>query len=783
MDTFEKELNRLNAPQRAAVLQKEGPIIVIAGAGSGKTRVLTYRIANLMREGVDAFHILALTFTNKAANEMKKRIADIVGNSEAKNLWMGTFHSVFAKILRFEADKLGYPQNFTIYDTQDSQRLINGIIKEKELDKDVYKYKQIQQRISSLKNNLITVRAYFNNTELVENDAIRKQPRFGEIYQEYVERCFKAGAMDFDDLLLKTNELLNVYPEVLAKYQNRFQYILVDEYQDTNHSQYLIVKALADRFHNICVVGDDAQSIYAFRGANINNILNFKSDYPEAKEYKLEQNYRSTKNIVEAANSVIEHNKVRLDKVVFTENEMGELIKVHRSPTDADEGRFVASSIFENKMQHQLANGKFAVLYRTNSQSRAIEDALRKRDIPYRIYGGLSFYQRKEIKDMLAYLRLIINPNDEEALVRIINFPARGIGETTMEKLTLAANHYKKSIFEIMYKVNKLPELHINSTTKQKLTDFVVMILNLQALNQRANVFEVAEQVAKKTGLLQEFKKDGTPEGIAKMENIEEMLNGMKDFVIGQEDVADSTGSLAEYLEDVSLATDSDKEIGDDDRVALMTIHLAKGLEFPYVYIVGMEEDLFPLAKSIQSRDELEEERRLFYVALTRAEKQAYLTYAERRYRFGNLSDTEPSRFIEEIDERYLHYLTHTLSNPNYRYKPLIDRDIFGEVDKSKLRLQKPISGTPPSKNAPTGDEQQRLRKLKPVNSIQNASPNRSIYNELEVGTTVYHERFGKGIIKALEGVGNDKKAQVNFESGGLKNILLRFAKLTIINE
>lgn len=783
MDTFEKELNRLNAPQRAAVLQKEGPIIVIAGAGSGKTRVLTYRIANLMRQGVDAFHILALTFTNKAANEMKKRIADIVGNSEAKNLWMGTFHSVFAKILRFEADKLGYPQNFTIYDTQDSQRLINGIIKEKELDKDVYKYKQIQQRISSLKNNLITVRAYFNNPELVENDAIRKQPRFGEIYQEYVERCFKAGAMDFDDLLLKTNELLNVYPEVLAKYQNRFQYILVDEYQDTNHSQYLIVKALADRFHNICVVGDDAQSIYAFRGANINNILNFKSDYPEAKEYKLEQNYRSTKNIVEAANSVIEHNKVRLDKVVFTENEMGELIKVHRSPTDADEGRFVASSIFENKMQYQLANGKFAVLYRTNSQSRAIEDALRKRDIPYRIYGGLSFYQRKEIKDMLAYLRLIINSNDEEALVRIINFPARGIGETTMEKLTLAANHYKKSIFEIMYNVNKLPELHINSTTKQKLTDFVVMILNLQALNQRANVFEVAEQVAKKTGLLQEFKKDGTPEGIAKMENIEEMLNGMKDFVIGQEDVADSTGSLAEYLEDVSLATDSDKEIGDDDRVALMTIHLAKGLEFPYVYIVGMEEDLFPLAKSIQSRDELEEERRLFYVALTRAEKQAYLTYAERRYRFGNLSDTEPSRFIEEIDERYLHYLTPTLSNPNYRYKPLIDRDIFGEVDKSKLRLQKPISGTLPSKNAPTGDEQQRLRKLKPVNSIQNASPNRSIYNELEVGTTVYHERFGKGIIKALEGVGNDKKAQVNFESGGLKNILLRFAKLTIINE
>ena len=782
MDIFAKEIERLNPQQRAAVLQKEGPIIVIAGAGSGKTRVLTYRIANLMRQGVDPFHILALTFTNKAANEMKKRIATIVGNNEAKNLWMGTFHSVFAKILRFEADKLGYPQNFTIYDTQDSQRLINGIIKEKELDKDVYKYKQIQQRISSLKNNLITVRAYFSNPELIENDAIRRQPRFGEIYQEYVDRCFKAGAMDFDDLLLRTNELLNVFPEVLAKYQNRFQYILVDEYQDTNHSQYLIVKALADRFHNICVVGDDAQSIYAFRGANINNILNFNSDYREAKEYKLEQNYRSTKSIVEAANSVIEHNKVRLNKVVFTENELGEPIKVHRSPTDADEGRFVAGSIFENKMQHQLPNGKFAVLYRTNSQSRAIEDALRKRDIPYRIYGGLSFYQRKEIKDMLAYLRLIINPNDEEALIRIINFPARGIGETTLEKLTLTANHYKKSIFEIMYNINKIPELHINASTRQKLTDFVVMILNLQAFNKEANAFEVAELVAKKTGLLQEFKKDGTPEGIAKMENIEEMLNGIKDFVAGQEDVADSTGSLTEYLEDVSLATDSDKEIDDEDRVALMTIHLAKGLEFPYVYVVGMEEDLFPSAKSIQSREELEEERRLFYVALTRAEKQAYLTYAENRYRWGQLSPCEPSRFIEEIEAQYLQYLTPTLSNPNYRYKPLINRDIFGEVDKSKLRLQKPISGTPPPKNTPTPDEQQRLRKLKPMNAMQNAPVNKDAYNGLEIGTMVYHERFGKGKVMTLEGVGNDKKAQINFETGGLKNILLRFAKLTIIN-
>jgi len=780
MDIFLQDLAKLNEPQRAAVLQKEGPIIVIAGAGSGKTRVLTYRIANLMREGVDAFHILALTFTNKAANEMKKRITELVGN-EAKNLWMGTFHSVFAKLLRVEADKLGYPQNFTIYDTQDSQRLVSAIIKEKDLDKDVYKYKQIHQRISSLKNNLITVRAYFSNPELIEIDAVRRQPRFGEIYQEYVDRCFKAGAMDFDDLLLRTNELLNVYPDVLAKYQNRFQYILVDEYQDTNHSQYLIVKALADRFQNICVVGDDAQSIYAFRGANINNILNFRSDYPNAKEYKLEQNYRSTKNIVEAANSVIEHNKVRLDKVVFTENELGEPIKVHRSATDADEGRFVAGSIFENKMQHQLPNGDFAVLYRTNSQSRAIEDALRKRDIPYRIYGGLSFYQRKEVKDMLAYLRLLVNPNDEEALMRVINFPARGIGDTTMEKLTLAANQYKKSVFEVMYNLNNLPDLHINKTTKQKLSDFVLMILNLQVLSKELDAYEIAERVVKRTGLLQEYKKDATPEGIAKIENIEELLNGMKDFVKGQEDVADSKGSLTEYLEDVSLATDMDKDIGDDDRVALMTIHLSKGLEFPYVYIVGMEEDLFPSAKSIQTREELEEERRLFYVALTRAEKQAYLTYAEQRYRFGSSQDTEPSRFIEEIKEAHLKYLTPIQSQLNYRYKPLIDRDIFGEVDKSKLRLQKPISGTPPAKNAPTADELPKLRKLKPINAMS-AANDKSLYNELRVGARVQHERFGQGVVIALEGAGNDKKAQVNFDTGGLKNILLRFAKLTLIN-
>ncbi|NNK09947.1 MAG: UvrD-helicase domain-containing protein, partial [Flavobacteriaceae bacterium] len=449
-------LEDLNEAQKAPVLHKDGPLMVIAGAGSGKTRVLTYRIAHLMEQGVDSFNILALTFTNKAAREMKKRIADLVGTSETKNLWMGTFHSVFARLLRYDGDKLGYPSNFTIYDTQDSQRLIASIIKEMGLDKDIYKYKQIQNRISSYKNSLITVKAYFQNPELLEADAMAKRPRLGDIYQQYVDRCFKAGAMDFDDLLLRTNELLTRFPEVLLKYQDRFRYILVDEYQDTNHSQYLIVKALSDRYQNICVVGDDAQSIYSFRGANITNILNFQRDYDDVAVYRLEQNYRSTKNIVNAANAIIAKNKNQLEKVVWTANDEGSKIKLHRSTTDAEEGRFVASSIFENKMQQQLPNSHFAVLYRTNSQSRAIEDALRKRDIPYRIYGGLSFYQRKEIKDVLSYLRLVINSKDEEALKRVINFPARGIGQTTLDRLTVAANHYNRSIFEIIENLDKL---------------------------------------------------------------------------------------------------------------------------------------------------------------------------------------------------------------------------------------------------------------------------------------------------------------------------------------
>ncbi|MFD0861839.1 ATP-dependent helicase [Sungkyunkwania multivorans] len=777
MQDLQQQLNLLNEAQYAPTVHKDGPLMVIAGAGSGKTRVLTYRIAYLMSQGVDAFNILALTFTNKAAREMKNRISQIVGG-EAKNLWMGTFHSIFAKILRFEADKLGYPSNFTIYDSQDSERLLRAIIREMGLDKDIYKYKQLRSRISSFKNSLITVRAYFNNPDLVEADAMAKRPRMGDIYQEYCDRCFKAGAMDFDDLLLKTNELLNRFPEVLAKYQDRFRYILVDEYQDTNHSQYLIVRALSDKFQNICVVGDDAQSIYAFRGANINNILNFQRDYDDVAVYRLEQNYRSTKNIVEAANSVIEHNKTKLDKVVWTANEDGNKIKVHRSITDGEEGRFVASSIFENKMQQQLMNGDFAVLYRTNAQSRAIEDALRKRDIPYRIYGGLSFYQRKEIKDVLAYLRLVVNPKDEESLKRVINYPARGIGQSTVDKLVVAAKHYGRSIFEVMANIDRI-DLKINSGTKTKLSNFVTMIQSFQIMNEGANAFELTEHVTKKTGLVQELKKDGTPEGVARIENIEELLNGIKDFVEGQKEVADATGALTEFLEDVALATDLDNDKGDDDRVALMTIHLAKGLEFPYVYIVGMEEDLFPSAMSMNTRSELEEERRLFYVALTRAEKQAYLTYTQSRYRWGKLIDAEPSRFIEEIDDQYLDHITPV---ENYRFKPMIDTDIFGEVDKSKLRLKKPVPSAPPKIGKPTPDQLRKLRKLKPTTEANGNEPSANLFNnELVAGNKVEHTRFGIGEVLKIDGVGNDKKAEIRFEAGGIKKLLLRFAKLKVI--
>jgi DNA helicase-2/ATP-dependent DNA helicase PcrA len=774
-------LNELNEAQKQAVLHKNGPMIIIAGAGSGKTRVLTYRIAHLMNQGVDAFNILSLTFTNKAAKEMKKRIATVVGSSEAKNLWMGTFHSVFARILRSEGHHLGFPSNFTIYDTQDSVRLLSSIIKEMQLDKEKYKPKRVLGRISQFKNSLITVKSYYNNPDLIEADKMASRPKMGDIYKHYVDRCFKAGAMDFDDLLLRTNELLTRFPEVLAKYQDRFRYILVDEYQDTNHSQYLIVRALADRFQNICVVGDDSQSIYAFRGANIQNILNFQKDYDAVKIFKLEQNYRSSSNIVKAANSIIDKNKTKLKKEIWTANDDGSKIKVMRTFSDGEEGRFVADSIFENAMNKQLTNDKFAVLYRTNAQSRAIEDALRKKDIKYRMFGGLSFYQRKEIKDILGYLRLLINPSDEEALKRVINYPARGIGATTVDKLVVAANHYGKSIFEIVQNLDKV-DIKINSGTKLKLNNFATMMQRFQIDAEKQDAFEVANLVIKQTRIIKDLEGDGTPEAVSRVENVQELMNGIKDFIINQKE-KEEDASLAFFLEDVALATDFDKDNKDDEpRVSLMTIHLSKGLEFPYVYIVGLEETLFPSAMSMNTRSELEEERRLFYVSLTRAEKEAYLSYAESRYRWGKLIDCEPSRFLEEIDEQYLEYLRR---KPTAQQNKFISEDIFSDVPPSTIRFKKPITrgNFPKPKQSPKKIQPKFAppKNLKRVSKATIQTTTNLFDSKIIVGNIVEHQRFGKGEVKALEGVGANKKATIMFLEHGAKKLLLQFAKLKII--
>ena len=752
---MEDYLSQLNDSQKLPTTHKNGPIMVIAGAGSGKTRVLTYRIAYLMERGVDPFSILSLTFTNKAAREMKSRISQIVGESKSKNLWMGTFHSIFARILRSESELLGYSPNFTIYDTQDSDRLIATIIKELKLDKDLYKYKNIRSRISSLKNNLVTVKAYLSNPELVQQDNESRRPMFGKIYQTYVNRCFKASAMDFDDLLLKTNELLNRFPEVLAKYQERFKYIHVDEYQDTNHSQYLIVKALADKYENLCVVGDDAQSIYGFRGANIENILSFQKDYSNSTIYRLEQNYRSTKNIVNAANSVINYNINKLEKEVWTDNESGEKIEINQSITDSEEGRFVSSSIFENKNKCQLDNDSFAVLYRTNAQSRSIEDALRRKNISYQVYGGLSFYQRKEIKDILAYLRVIVNPNDEESIKRIINYPTRGIGQTTMDKLLIYANDKNISLFETLKNLSS-DEININSGTKNKLNQFFLLIKSFQLLNESLNAFEIAEEVLKRIGIINVLKLDGTPESISRIENIEELINGIKDFIEGEKEVVDSKATLSDFLEDVALASELDKNINDyQKKVSLMTIHLAKGLEFNHVYIVGLEEDLFPSAMSSSTRADLEEERRLFYVALTRAKKKVTITYAKTRYRWGKLNDCEPSRFIKEIDKTYT----------NYNLASSITGSLNNLMENNSIRFRKPKNKI-------------QLKKIK-----NNLSPStfKSSYIDINKGDHIIHNRFGKGKVIETEGEGADKKAEVKFGSSGVKRILLKFAKYKLI--
>ena len=742
-------LNELNDDQKKAVLHKNGPLIVIAGAGSGKTRVLTYRIVHLINEGVDPFNILALTFTNKAAKEMKKRISQSVGDSIAKNIWMGTFHSVFARILRSEASFIGYPTSFTIYDTQDSERLVSNIIKELKLNKDNYKAKQIRNRISSLKNNFISPEKYYSVPELVEQDKISKREEFVTIYKRYNDRCFKASAMDFDDLLLKTNELLNKFPEILSKYQDKFRYIMVDEYQDTNYSQYLIIKSLSDRYENLCVVGDDSQSIYSFRGANIDNILNFKKHYPNCSTYKLEQNYRSSNNIVQCANSLIKKNQFKLDKTIWTSNEDGDKILVNKSQTDSDEGRFIASSIFQEKNNEYLDNSAFAVLYRTNAQSRSIEDALRKINIEYQVFGGLSFYQRKEIKDILAYLRLTQNQNDEESFRRIINFPPRGIGQTTIDKLTLISEKENLSLFDSISKIKNY-NIKINSSTIDKLENFQNLILSLKIFSNNNNALDTATHILNKSLIINYYKDEGSLESFNRIENIEELINGINDFMLGQNELYESDKSLSKYLEDVALYSETDKNI-ESNKVSLMTIHMAKGLEFPIVYVVGLEENLFPSIMSINSREEIEEERRLFYVAMTRAEKKLILSYCNQRFKWGNIVESEPSRFLSEIDNKF------TINNNIQRETPSIDNKL--------LRIKK-------IRTKPTLSNLKKIKKDK-SNSIININ--------ISVDDNVFHERFGKGKVIEIEYDGNNSRATINFQNSGQKKVLLRFAKLKIL--
>ena len=742
-------LENLNEEQRQPVLHKDGPLIVIAGAGSGKTRVLTYRIVHLINQGVDPFNILALTFTNKAATEMKKRISEITSESISRNLWMGTFHSVFARILRSEAPLIGYPTNFTIYDTYDSEKLISNIIKELKLEKDHYKAKTIRNRISSLKNNFISVESYFNNPELIEVDKSSNREQFGNIYREYVRRCFMACVMDFDDLLLKTNELLKKSPEALLKYQDKFKYILVDEYQDTNYSQYLIVKALADRHENLCVVGDDSQSIYSFRGANIDNILNFKKHYPDSKSYKLEQNYRSTKNIVQAANSLINHNILKLDKTIWTDNNTGDKILLNKSQSDSDEGRYISSNIFELKNNYQLKNSSFAVLYRTNAQSRSIEDALRKINIDYQVFGGLSFYQRKEVKDVLAYMRVIENINDEESLRRIINFPPRGIGQTTLDKLVIISKDHEVSLFNAISKIDKKSKV-FSSRTIEKLEDFKNLILSFKIYSERNNAYETANLVIHKTKLIDFYRDEGTLESMNRIENIEELLNGVNDFIDQQLEIFEGDNSLSKYLQDVALYSETDKEI-QSEKVSLMSIHMAKGLEFPIVYVVGLEENLFPSIMSINSREEIEEERRLFYVAMTRAKEKLILSHCEQRFKWGNIIDCEPSRFLSEVDVKFINNIN---TSRNY---------IRQKIDENKLRIKKL-----PQKN------------LLKINSTSISKIKNPLVN-INLNEKVYHERFGEGIVEDIEGEGDNIRAKINFKSSGEKKLLLKFAKLKIL--
>jgi DNA helicase-2/ATP-dependent DNA helicase PcrA len=750
-------LKELNPEQRQAVEHTDGPVMIIAGAGSGKTRVLTYRIAHLIyAKGVDAFHILSLTFTNKAASEMKHRIEKLAG-LEARNTWMGTFHSVFAKILRVEADKLGYPSNFTIYDSDDSKSLIRTLVKELRLDDKVYKASVVLSRISGAKNRLISWQTYQKDPFVKADDEAALRPRMGEIYQRYQERLFKAGAMDFDDLLFNTNVLFRDHLEVLNKYQQRFKYVMVDEFQDTNISQYLITKKLAAVHQNICVVGDDAQSIYAFRGADIQNILNFEKDYPDLFVVKLEQNYRSTKNIVDAANSIIDKNKGQLKKIVWTSNPEGDLIELFKASSDNEEGRIVANTIFEEKNNKQLNNSDFAILYRTNSQSRSMEEALRKLNLTYKIVGGLSFYQRKEIKDLMAYLRFAVNPVDEEAFKRIINYPKRGIGDTSVEKILVSAYEHDIPLWDV---VQNAPSF-LGGRAGVSVDDFSTMIKAFQIEMERKDAFEAASTVAKQSGLLRELYEDKTIEGLNRYENVQELLNAIKEYVDNPENEDKSLGA---FLQEIALLTDNDQDKSQTDAITLMTIHASKGLEFKQVFVVGMEEDLFPSQMMMQSREDLEEERRLFYVASTRAMDKLYLSYALTRYRYGRLLNCEPSRFLEEVNPDLL--------KVNKRMSAT--RELPGAFR----------SEGPPGSAGFIGIKKQPETRLPSAMHIHTPNPDfkPSNTNALQEGQLVEHPKFGFGKVQKIETEGLNKKASIHFEHFGEKTLLLSFAKLRIID-
>jgi DNA helicase II / ATP-dependent DNA helicase PcrA len=785
-----KYLDELNEPQRKAVEHKDGPIMIIAGAGSGKTKVLTTRIAHLMGyHNIDSFNILALTFTNKAAAEMKERVEKVLGNTEARNLYIGTFHSVFARILRAEANKIGYPNNFTIYDTDDAKSVVKTVINEMELDDKHYKPNVVYNRISAAKNALIGPAEYINDYALQQEDTRSNRPAIGQIYDAYTKRCFKNGAMDFDDLLFKMYILLKNNPDSLSKYQRKFKYIMIDEYQDTNTAQYEIIKLLGAMHENVCVVGDDAQSIYSFRGATIENILQFQKDYDEVKVVKLEQNYRSTKSILSVANEVIGNNKNQIEKKLFTNNEQGEKIRLVRTMTDNDEGKCVADTIQEQKLRNHYYNKDFAILYRTNAQSRSFEEALRRMGIAYRIYGGISFYQRKEVKDFIAYLRVVVNPRDEEALKRIINYPVRGIGKTTVDKSVLFANENNLTLWEVFCNAAMYG---FKSGTLESIDNFVTMIKMFQSELTKKNAYDVAILVGKSTNIVKELFNDKTTEGLARYENVQELLNSIKEFTetpMNEEDGEVGDKSLGGYLQQIVLLTDADDDKGNSDVVKLMTIHAAKGLEFPVVFVGGLEETLFPNAMSINTREELEEERRLFYVAITRAKHKLWLTYANARYRFGQLQQNDSSRFLEEIPEEHLDKSYAGGGMKNSSGNTAFERmnrgfsggggNAWGGKSSAAAQAEKKYGAPPGKTTTPSYLAPKPVQKT--IEHIPAADFVASNTSNLQAGQKVEHQKFGFGEVMKMEGASHNPIATVNFELNGEKKIMLNYAKLRIV--